>query len=275
MKGNCSGCGNDTFIQNKKYNLCGECVFKKSHGGKSKQEVYQERQISKAVKKYNIQPSIFHDKKIVPPISFKIIKGGLKKEFFQDEESLKNEKMQNDAERREKEESGWNHKYNAEHIEGFLKQAKKIDENQIKQEELKPHKTYFKQPKSEKKKPKAIKKVSGKQSVIERAYHITCADMDYTTEPVCTGCLQYQGGDIKLSHSHIISRADCKAIGREDLISDRDNLTYHCLDFGENTGCHRKWENPKERITLADYEKNLQYIKTIDQGLYLRYIDKS
>lgn len=39
----CSACGLNKPIQNKKYNLCSDCVFKKSHGGKSRQEVYNER----------------------------------------------------------------------------------------------------------------------------------------------------------------------------------------------------------------------------------------
>lgn len=39
----CKGCGILTHIQNKFHVLCGDCVFKKTHGGKSKNEVYKER----------------------------------------------------------------------------------------------------------------------------------------------------------------------------------------------------------------------------------------
>lgn len=39
----CRGCGKLILIQNKKYWLCGDCVFKKSHDGKTKAEVYAER----------------------------------------------------------------------------------------------------------------------------------------------------------------------------------------------------------------------------------------
>lgn len=250
----CSGEGcNSIYIQNKKYNLCGDCVFKKNNGGKSKQEVYAERAknrqgLNNEIQYYNIAAKEHNDKN-----------------YHVDEVSAMNARNQDAAEEAEKIDQGFGN------IEGFLKQTKKEDD------------TYrgilFGDPKPEKKEKKkstalkrqSVKKISGKQGEINRAYALTCADMDYTTEPVCTGCLQYQGGDIKLSHSHIISREDCKRIGREDLISDRENITYHCMDFGENKGCHGKWENPVLRSTLEDYENNIQYIKKIDEGLYLKY----
>jgi 5-methylcytosine-specific restriction endonuclease McrA len=124
------------------------------------------------------------------------------------------------------------------------------------------------------KKKKSVKKISNKQSEINKLYKLTCIDMDYTTEPACTGCLKYQGGDIKLSHSHIISREDCKRIGKPELIYDRENLTFHCMTFGDNKGCHNKHESPVERNTLNDYEKNMQYIKSVSEELYLKYTNK-
>ena len=39
----CKGCGVLTHIQNKFHTLCGECVFKKTHHGKNKQQVAKER----------------------------------------------------------------------------------------------------------------------------------------------------------------------------------------------------------------------------------------
>ena len=52
----CSGLNcNNIHIQNRKYNLCGDCVFKKSHGGESKQEVYQERASKKPKKVYQFK----------------------------------------------------------------------------------------------------------------------------------------------------------------------------------------------------------------------------
>ena len=238
----CSGenC-NSIYIQNKKYNLCGECVFRKNNKGRSKQEVYKERSEKK--------------QKLIP-VSFKIVRGGFNpppqasnKNLHIDEEAQKNIVNQDEAERRQKEEDFAN-------FEGFLGKRNPI---------IVEEKTAFI---SIKKKPKQI---SSKQAEINKLYKLTCIDMDYTTEPVCTGCLRYQGGDIKLSHSHIISREDCKRIGRPELIYDRRNITYHDMDFGEHEGCHRKWENPVLRSLLNDYDKNIQYIKSISEELYLKY----
>lgn len=53
----CNGCGVISMIQNKKYWLCGECVFKKNHHGKSRQEVYKERHDKKEVKKHKAEKS--------------------------------------------------------------------------------------------------------------------------------------------------------------------------------------------------------------------------
>lgn len=256
MKGVCAVCGNDTYLQNKK-GECGDCVFKKNHKGKSRQEVYAERSKKKSIE-------------IPKPKSPLLSQDGFR-QVVQDEESAKNERNQDEAERREKEGEG-----NIEGLLSYMRETTAV-EIKIKHNNTQANENVWGQRSKiykSKKKLKPIKQVSSKQSTIERAYKLTCIDMDYTTEPVCTGCLRYQGGNIKLSHSHIISRADCKRIGREDLISDRENLTYHCLTFAENTGCHQKWENPIERKTLNDYKKNIAYIKSINEELYLRYTSK-
>ena len=86
-------------------------------------------------------------------------------------------------------------------------------------------------------------------------------DYDMNTKPICTGCGRYQGGDIRLSHSHIISRADCKRYARPDLISDKRNIAFHCLDFGEHTGCHGRHE--RRDATLLDYEDKLKFVYEI------------
>lgn len=126
-------------------------------------------------------------------------------------------------------------------------------------------------PNRKKKKIKPIKSISKKQTIIENKYRKTLKEIDSSREKVCTGCGRHQGGDIKLSHSHIISRADCKRIGKPELIYHPDNITYHCLDFGTHEGCHRKWENPAKRYLLLDYRDNLKKIKKLAPELYIKY----
>lgn len=273
----CSGEGcTSTYIQNKKYNLCGECMFKKTHEGKSKAEVYTERALEKARTRTDLSPpgktASSYKKSNIPTIDI-------------DEESAKNIRNQDLAEQQEKDdlmkamnlgifESG-DKNFIPTHIQTFSAPNGKIlvHEYDI-QKKTSTTTPLFGDPKpekKEKKKKKQIKQKSAKQSQIDRLYILTCADMDHITEPVCTGCLRYQGGEIRLSHSHIISRDDCHDIGRDDLISDRENLTYHCMDFGGHKGCHLKWENRTQRHTLLDYEKNLAYIKTISSEMFERY----
>lgn len=70
----CTECGVLTVIQNKKHWICGECVFKRNHDGKSKEQVYSERaakrnrtvtkpDLSEKIKKASQLKSISSDKK--------------------------------------------------------------------------------------------------------------------------------------------------------------------------------------------------------------------
>lgn len=78
----------------------------------------------------------------------------------------------------------------------------------------------------------------------------------------CAGCGQH-GNAVPLSFSHIIPRSR-----RSDLVTDRRNITLHCLSIGERTGCHTLWESAKDRHKLLDYFSNLAYIKEVDQEYY-------
>ena len=49
--GKCSGCGKQTHIQNKTLNLCSECVYRKNHNGKTRQQRQIESNKTKAVKR--------------------------------------------------------------------------------------------------------------------------------------------------------------------------------------------------------------------------------
>lgn len=122
--------------------------------------------------------------------------------------------------------------------------------------------------KSSKKKFKqsTIKK-SKKQSEIDNRYLQTIKEIDQEREPVCEGCGRYQGGDVKLSHSHIISRRECHNIGRTDLIYDARNIRLHCMNFGEHEGCHEKWEGI-EKHHLLDFDENMKFIRRVSEELY-------
>ena len=251
------------FIQNKKYHLCSNCVYKKNHGGKSQQQVQVEKQAKKINALSNTEDKIYQER-------FKelnrVLKVGNKEFIISSEEEvqfLKNKQAQDNITETDEGE------------QRFLEQLRKEREksNRVIDVQISGKVVgkidWSKKIKTKKQKP--IKQLSTKQSQIEREYKKTCIDMDYTEDKVCSGCLRYQGGEIKLSHSHIISRMDCKGIGRPELISLRENLTYHCMTFSNNKGCHSKWENPKERNTLLDYEKNINFIKSISEEMYNKY----
>jgi len=124
---------------------------------------------------------------------------------------------------------------------------------------------------SKAKRVKSVNKVSIKQGEIKALYKQMCEEMDndISLPKVCTGCgKSYR--EVRLSHSHLISRQDCHNIGRTDLIYDRRNVTYHCMSIGEHKGCHEIWES-KQRNTLLDYQKNIEYISEISSELYFKY----
>ena len=100
-----------------------------------------------------------------------------------------------------------------------------------------------------------MKRISSKQSSINRKLHQTYQKIDSEREPICEGC----GSNKNLSHSHLISQADCKGYGLTELIWDEENIRLHCMN-----GCHEKWESRNLTIikTMLDCEKNLEYVKS-------------
>lgn len=117
-----------------------------------------------------------------------------------------------------------------------------------------------------------IRSKSKKQTDIDKTYSGVINSIAQTKDKVCSGCGRWQGGEIRLSNSHIISRARCKQIGKPELITDENNITYHCMDFGMNKGCHGKHENPQQRHTLLDYEKSMIFVKENDPEGYKHWI---
>tara|TARA_R100001224_G_scaffold111682_2_gene92276 strand:+ start:685 stop:1017 length:333 start_codon:yes stop_codon:yes gene_type:complete len=102
--------------------------------------------------------------------------------------------------------------------------------------------------------------VSKKQNKIKRQlnkiYHEILLERN-----TCSGCGKH-GNAVPLSFSHIIPRSR-----RGDLVTDRNNITLHCLSIGERKGCHEIWES-RERYKLLDYFTNLAYIKEVDKEYY-------
>lgn len=124
----------------------------------------------------------------------------------------------------------------------------------------------------DKRKPiKQIPKFSTKQLDIQKSYVKMLKEFDMNMPHCCLGCGKKEG-EVILSHSHIISRADAKGIGMPELIYDKNNIQYLCMSMGDNhTGCHSIWESKKRNI-LRCYEDNMLYIKSISDKLYNKYV---
>ena len=104
-----------------------------------------------------------------------------------------------------------------------------------------------------------MKKISNKQKNIQRRLSTVYNQIAEERGHYCSGCGR---SDIPLSHSHLIPRSR-----RPDLITDKRNITYHCLSMGDRTGCHDIWEGSK-RHKLLDYPKNMEYILEVDTEYY-------
>ena len=104
-----------------------------------------------------------------------------------------------------------------------------------------------------------MKKISDKQKKEKRRLSIIYNEIADERGHYCTGC----GRPTNLSHSHLIPRSR-----RKDLVTDKRNITYHCVIGPNGTkGCHQLWES-KERTKLLDYHKNMEYILEVDTEYY-------
>ena len=113
-----------------------------------------------------------------------------------------------------------------------------------------------------------MKLISKKQSVINRELSKVYKEIANERGHYCTGCGRNHL-DVPLSHSHIIPRSR-----RPDLVTDKNNITYHCLDTNGRQGCHTMWEGI-ERDKLLDYHRNMEYILEKDTEYYFLITEKN
>ena len=111
-----------------------------------------------------------------------------------------------------------------------------------------------------------MRKVSQKQTQINKKLHKVYKQMEETRGRYCTGCGR---SDVPLSHSHYIARSR-----RKDLETDIENITYHCLTMVDykgdsRKGCHELWEGGiADKQKLLDYPRAMEYILEKDTELY-------
>jgi hypothetical protein len=102
-----------------------------------------------------------------------------------------------------------------------------------------------------------MKRISNKQSVINKRLAEIYNQLANEREHICSGCGR---GDLPLSHSHIIPRSR-----RKDLECEVANITYHCLSINGRVGCHELWgSNIGDKQKLLDYHANMDYILEVD-----------
>jgi hypothetical protein len=133
----------------------------------------------------------------------------------------------------------------------------------------------------EPKKRKAIAKVSKtaryhcsdgtlvSQAEINENLKIVYGFMDLDYRGYCSGCTRTNQ---PMSHSHTISQARCKLLGKTELIWDVRNIEFECFEgpCSKPTACHNKWEvgSLEVKKTLINFTRKLEYIKLHDQETY-------
>ena len=77
--------------------------------------------------------------------------------------------------------------------------------------------------------------------------------MSETIPHRCSGC----GTHNQLTHSHLIPRSRSKS-----LITEIKNIRYHCFS------CHKKWERGIVSHEMTDFQRNMEYIKSVDLNYF-------
>ena len=103
------------------------------------------------------------------------------------------------------------------------------------------------------KKRTQVKKITKKQSEINRELRKVYHQIDINRPKFCTGCLSNQ----QLSHSHLIPRSY-----NRDLVCEEKNIAIHCMS------CHKKWERGVAVEDMLDFESNMNILKELDESYY-------
>lgn len=102
---------------------------------------------------------------------------------------------------------------------------------------------------------------------------LTYAKIDETRLPFCEGSGKT---GVPLSHSHTISQARCKQLGKAELIWDEDNIFLEEFEAPTSnpTASHNVWElgNIEKKTTLVNFDKKLEYIKLHDIEQYMKLV---
>lgn len=98
-----------------------------------------------------------------------------------------------------------------------------------------------------------VKKITKKQSEINRELKKVYHQIDIDRPKFCTGCLSNQ----QLSHSHLIPRSY-----NRDLVCVEKNIAIHCMS------CHKKWERGVDVEDMLDFDRNMNILKELDESYY-------
>jgi len=98
-----------------------------------------------------------------------------------------------------------------------------------------------------------LKKITKKQSAINRELKKVYHQIDINRSRFCTGCLSNQ----QLTHSHLVPRSY-----NRDLVCEEKNIAIHCMS------CHKKWERGVDVEDMLDYNTNMKILYELDRDYF-------
>jgi hypothetical protein len=107
------------------------------------------------------------------------------------------------------------------------------------------------------------------QVEIKRRYAETCDKIKQTRPAMCEGSGRW---DVPLSFSHTISQADCKALGKTELIWDERNIELEGFEAPTSRPdmAHNIWEvgAMEDKVMLLNFNRKVDFIKIHDPEGY-------